>query len=974
MQPPAQQVPLDATPALLVGREREQGLLRAGLEQAFAGRGRLILVAGEAGIGKTTLVDWLVSVARGLGVAVLSGHAWDVTQTAAYQPWIDAFSARDTTPPSGRNHPLRRGAGHDGNGSQVLLFQQVADYLSEWAADQPLLLVLEDLHWFDPASLDLLRALVREIGSSRLLVIGTYRAGELAPGHPLYERLPALIRDTRAGRIDLTTLADKETGELVRICYGLSAAAAAELTTYLQSRAGGNPFYLSELLRTLETERRLVLTAQGWELRDLETVPVPPLVRQVIEQRLVGLDDDVRSLLEVASVIGEVIPLDLLGAVAELQGDRLATMLEQALAAGVIVELPGLAGIRFRHGLMRETLYVGQALFQRRTRHRRVAELLAGRPDAAAGLVASHFDLASDPRAIDWLIAAGRQALELYAAQDAVAALSRAQELAPQFAHDLPLAVFQARATACALLGDFDQARRDHEFLLQRGRTCGDHIAEWQALLDLGMLWSGWDYDRAGSYYQAALELAYERGDPEMIASSLNQVGNWHVNQDDPDLALPLHREALTRFEAHSDREGLAGTLDLLGVAASIGCDWQASVGYWERAIGALRELDDRQRLVSSLAMLANCGGSLGCETAVPVYREAGYWIGCGEESLAIAREVGWPAGEAFALIMLSQALSVRGEFGRALDAVSEARAIGERIEHRQWTVFATYVQGIVWVELLDERRACDALERALTLARLSGSRFMVNSIVPALAAHALRNGQLGQAEALLGTVKQSDRPGRSIGQRARWQMHAKLALARREDAEALAIVDDLLAARAPAPDGHSIPHLLKLRGDALAHAGRHDEALRAYQAAQREAGMFGFRPLLWRVEVALGELLLAIGQPREAESAFGRASVTLDELADTIGDGAIREAFRSQAEARVRLARMANARHDAGLSPRELEVLRLLCDGRSDREIGDALFISPRTVMRHVTSILNKLGVSSRTAAASVAIRQQIV
>jgi predicted ATPase len=471
MQPPAQQVPLDATPALLVGREREQGLLRAGLEQAFAGRGRLILVAGEAGIGKTTLVDWLVSVARGLGVAVLSGHAWDVTQTAAYQPWIDAFSARDTTPPSGRNHPLRRGAGHDGNGSQVLLFQQVADYLSEWAADQPLLLVLEDLHWFDPASLDLLRALVREIGSSRLLVIGTYRAGELAPGHPLYERLPALIRDTRAGRIDLTTLADKETGELVRICYGLSAAAAAELTTYLQSRAGGNPFYLSELLRTLETERRLVLTAQGWELRDLETVPVPPLVRQVIEQRLVGLDDDVRSLLEVASVTGEVIPLDLLGAVAELQGDRLATMLEQALAAGVIVELPGLAGIRFRHGLMRETLYVGQALFQRRTRHRRVAELLAGRPDAAAGLVASHFDLASDPRAIDWLIAAGRQALELYAAQDAVAALSRAQELAPQFAHDLPLAVFQARATACALLGDFDQARRDHEFLRWNWRT-----------------------------------------------------------------------------------------------------------------------------------------------------------------------------------------------------------------------------------------------------------------------------------------------------------------------------------------------------------------------------------------------------------------------------------------------------------------------------------------------------------------------
>src|SRR5690606_16612852 len=187
------------------------------------------------------------------------------------------------------------------------------------------------------------------------------------------------------------------------------------------------------------------------------------------------------------------------------------------------------------------------------------------------------------PRAIDWLIRAGEGALLVYAARDAVAALTQALEIATRAGQDLPLAAYRTRAAAHAMLGEFDRARHDYETVLERSHVAGDQRGEWQALLDLGLLWSEREYERTGAHYRAALDLARATGDRLMIAYSLNRVANWHVNLDEADIALPLHREALAIFEECGDRRGIADTLDHLGLASCLNCDFASSMAYYER-------------------------------------------------------------------------------------------------------------------------------------------------------------------------------------------------------------------------------------------------------------------------------------------------------------------------------------------------------------------------------------------------------
>ena len=177
-----------------------------------------------------------------------------------------------------------------------------------------------------------------------------------------------------------------------------------------------------------------------------------------------------------------------------------------------------------------------------------------------------------------------------------------------------------------------------------------------------------------------------------------------------------------------------------------------------------------------------------------------------------------------------------------------------------------------------------------------------------------------------------------------------------------------------PRPRGPRLPLLLKLRGEALAQTGRLDEAEQAYLTAREDATVLGFRPLLWRIEAALSRLYLCrAGQMRPRRPS---ARAVIDWMAETIDDADLRQQFRQRAGSLLPAVAPAPSplRGEGLLSPRELDVLRHLVAGKSDREIAAALFISPRTVMRHVTSILRKLAVRSRTAAATLAIREGIV
>ncbi|MFN8517316.1 MAG: AAA family ATPase, partial [Chloroflexia bacterium] len=205
---------------LIVGRERELATLRERLGAALAGRGGLVLIGGEAGIGKTTLAEAALREATEGGAAVLVGRCYDLTETPPYGPWRDLFAH---LPAEGERFggSLEGEAGELSN--QGALFDRVRAFFAELAARQPIVAFLDDVHWADPASLDLLRFLARELARLPMLLLVTYRADELTRRHPLYALLPLLVREARAERLDLRRLGRDEARALVRAGYALPA-------------------------------------------------------------------------------------------------------------------------------------------------------------------------------------------------------------------------------------------------------------------------------------------------------------------------------------------------------------------------------------------------------------------------------------------------------------------------------------------------------------------------------------------------------------------------------------------------------------------------------------------------------------------------------------------------------------------------------------------------------------------------------
>jgi tetratricopeptide (TPR) repeat protein len=414
----------------VVGREREQAQLRARLDDLATGRGSLVLLAGEAGIGKTTLTTWLAWAAEQQGALVASGGCYDLTMTPPYGPWArltgDWPDDPDLPPmPS----ELREGTGMGAIRNQIEFIALFERFLAEASAARPLLLLLEDFHWADEASLDLLRSLARSISAMRVVLVVTYRDDELMRRHPLAQMLPSLAREAGTERITLSRLALPATRDLVTGRYQFSKADTTRLGNYVYRLSEGNPFFSDEILRSLEEVGALSRDGEGWRIANLDRVQVPALVRQVIESRLERLDDADRSLLQIAAVIGQEVPLDLWVEVSTAGDEQLAETLERATEARLVEELHGGTAFGFTHALIRETLYESLVSLRRRRWHRTTAEALErmSRPDPDA--VAHHYQQSNDSRAYEWLIKAGRRAMERYVWRTAVERWEAASEL-----------------------------------------------------------------------------------------------------------------------------------------------------------------------------------------------------------------------------------------------------------------------------------------------------------------------------------------------------------------------------------------------------------------------------------------------------------------------------------------------------------------------------------------------------------------
>lgn len=963
----------------LIGRIHEIELLDQALRAARNGAGRFVLLTGEAGIGKSRLVAEVRARAIAEQFEILQGHCFEQDLSFPYAPWIDALrdflalkSATETNETLGALASelvkllpelallipeLKPTPSLDATAEKHRLFESLGRFVASQAASNPSLIVLEDLHWSDESSLELLHFFARRISALPIFLVGTYRSEEISPR--LSHHLAELDRERLVEEIRLAPLSRDEVEQMIRASLKTENH-SAYLLDELARLTEGNPFFIEEIVASLP------------QANELDKLQIPRSIQDSVRHRVEQLPESTRQILSLAAVIGDQFDFGLLQEIAAQDEQSLLGILKELIAAQLIVEQSA-DQFFFRHALTREAVYATPMLRERKAMHQTIGEtmerLAGARTDAAAAQLAYHFYGGGVwQKAMQYSQRAGEQAQALYAPREALTHFTHALDAAQNLGIPAPRASLRGRAQVYEVLGEFDYAHADYGAALESARREENRIDEWQALIDLGFLWQSRDLERAGEYYLRALELARNLGDSSVLAQSLNRVGNWLLNRGRAREALPFHQEALSLFRDLNDRHGVARTMDLLSVMSFQLGDVVQGTAYLEQAIPILRDVDDRQALVNTLTNLAALAHF---ETEVLGELSYPHLADLSEEALQIARGFNWYQGEVRALIPGAMSLGQAGDYARALEWLSRANAIMEVIRHRESFARFQLTSGQVLMGLLAWTDAGQRFESGLALAQELGSGFLTLLAIARIATVSVRQNDLVRAKELLNASLPAEYSERrmTIPLRRLWSGRAELELAQGNPGRALEIVERLLASTANLAQygTHAVPYLARLRAQALAALGRMEEAESELQGTLPVALKHGQHPMLWRLHADLGKVYRAIGRRDDAVREFSSARTIIRALAENIPDAALRDNFLRQALAAIPAAPALTARQIAkkefgGLTAREREIAALIAQGKSNRAIADELVISEKTAERHVANILSKLGFNSRT------------
>jgi eukaryotic-like serine/threonine-protein kinase len=580
---------------VFVGRASETEHLRNSLNHAVTQDGRLIMLAGEPGSGKTRMVEQLATYARLRGIQVLTGKCYEGEGAPAFWPWVQVIrayvqdhSAEDLRAMMGPGvidiaqiAPAIREKLPDLPEAPVLepaqarfrLFDSITTFLKHESRERPMLIVLDDLHWADKPSLLLLQFLSRELRETRLLVVGTYREQEVDQKHPLAEALGEMARQGPIERLQLSGLSEAEVAQFIELTAGIDAPDRLAAAVYKTTE--GNPFFVNEIVRLLVAEGQLSRT----DLSGMFTLGIPRGVREVIGRRLDRLPPDCHRLLTLAAVVGRDFSFSVLAPLSGIGEERLLEALDEAVAARVVVEVPRAAGqYSFAHALIRETLYDELTAARRVRLHKNVGEALektyAKSLDTHLPELAYHFhqavaegEASEVSRAIHYAERAAKRATALLGYEDAAAAyeraidaLSRKRELTPRDEErqiQLTLSMGEAQIKA----GNLAAARQTFQRAAELARKIGAKGALARAALGFSTNLTG----PAGRVDEPVLEILRDAlatlgdGDSALRAKLLAQLSQALYYE--PELRDRHSREAVEMARRVGNPEALAAAL-----------------------------------------------------------------------------------------------------------------------------------------------------------------------------------------------------------------------------------------------------------------------------------------------------------------------------------------------------------------------------------------------------------------------------
>ncbi|WP_165900606.1 BTAD domain-containing putative transcriptional regulator [Microbispora triticiradicis] len=583
----------------LVGREPYLRRIAERLDDLRRGVGGVFLVSGESGIGKTRLAEAAAAMAAGRGAVVAWSRCVEGSGAPAFWPWIQALHALETDGDLARlAHRLSDGdqpdaraddrAGDrtgdrtgdptdtaDPDTARFLLHDAVARALARRAAATPVLVVVEDLHWADAASLKLLTFLGADLHRLPLLVLATVRPEPATGRQALTEALGELTRQRGTERMSVAPFTPEQIIDYLREAG--RDGSGPELARALHDRTGGNPFFLGELLRLLTSTH----TGGRVGAADVLETAVPDGVRDVINQRVSRLPEDSQTLLRAAAVIGRDVDADVLETATGIGGSRVMMLLEPAVATGLLVEVDGGWDYRFSHALVQEALYSGLSRRQRAQLHGRVGEAIEslrwGEAASRLPALAHHFALAARVgyagKAVAYAVEAAGQAAARLAYDEAVLYWEQA----------LDACAAGPPATRCSLLiglgrarrvtGDVDGARSALDEAVTLATALGDDAAVIEAATVFGgvTLWNWRSYGVVDERMVTVLEDQLSRLDPDAAATRAELLGTLAVELYYGERRGEGRRHALEAVELArrtGDTRLLARTLNNFVIAA----------------------------------------------------------------------------------------------------------------------------------------------------------------------------------------------------------------------------------------------------------------------------------------------------------------------------------------------------------------------------------------------------------------------
>ncbi len=980
----------------MVGRGPVQERVLAGLERAKEGRGGTFLLTGERGTGKTHLCRCVRGEAERKGFQLATGRAYRAESGVPYSLFSDAFLPfLRAQPPEALNVLTRGGApeleyllpglstspdtsprmrSESVSEFRTRVLWTFAELLREMAKRKPLLVVLEDLQWADPSSLEITHFLCRQLVGQPTLLLLTRDDGK-AVDPALAEMERSLLGRELAEVVPVPPLTRKEAGILLEKAFGVDEEVAGEFTDRIHEWTQGNPFFLEQTLESLIRSGRLRKKGGAWIGWDVQEMELPATVRDALAARMDRLPGEVRELAELAAILGRRAPFSLLQVLSPLSDADLLDTLDRLVAAEVLQEGLGEEGVvyDFKHNLLRETLLAEMGLARSRLLHLKVATTLEAHfgpraPLHATTLAYHHLEaegIGGGSNTLAHLALAGKRALEEYGNAEAARYLRAALKLLDSGEFDgsppseLPadrMEILRDLARALTRMGRYDEAIPFWKAAVEEGESRGltEAVGEFRRRIGIIRSFNGEPFE-AMREFDRVLNEEPDRISPSLAARTrlrrgiaLQELGRGHeameelegvldaaMELDDPVLLAQAHRALVLLHIWTGQGDPVRTHADqALELARKSGAQSVEFWTYWGLAVyegllgntARMGELVDQaeevaRKMRSPLLHLRS--SELGIEQAAAT----GDWdrgIALGEQACAVARALSQNTLLPRLLVWTSLIYLGRGEVKLARPLIEEAWSVsgaGDEVPPNIHGAIPAHIgKGYLAMAEGDLDEAIRVARAGLAMAdRVGYGIWAIHRLLPLLAEAYLWKGDLEGAREVGERLRRDSTPiGHRLG--LAWARSCEALVTwqeKRDPVEGARLLEEAAAALEEIPMNPDAARLRRLKAGRMADAGDRAGALEE----------------LGRVH----EIFLRLGAEVELEKTRGM--------------------FR---ELGARPPRKAAA-GEGVLSDREMEIAMLVEERMSNKAIAKALDISPRTVSTHLSNIYQKLGLGSR-------------